>query len=72
MKVSYVDGTERASTDPKSSGRSSPTGDYMQVGETEVPSRAHVSAFGFKAPISRSPRACFPAASATGSTLRSR
>ncbi len=56
VKLSYVDQT-RAGIDPKrtvwevvSDGL-----DYIEVGQTEVPSRAYVSAFGFKGPDQQKP-----------------
>ncbi|MEA5019964.1 MAG: energy-dependent translational throttle protein EttA [Gordonibacter sp.] len=49
VKVSYVD-QNRAGIDPKKTLWEvvSDGNDYMMVGETEVPSRAYVAAFGFK------------------------
>ena len=59
---SYVDWT-RAGIDRRRSGRSSPDKlDYIDVGQTEIPSRAYVSAFGFKGPRSAKPWVCSPAA----------
>ncbi len=51
VKLSYVDQT-RAGIDPKKNVWEvvSDGLDYIQVGQTEVPSRAYVSAFGFKGP----------------------
>lgn len=56
VKLSYVD-QARAGIDPRrtvwevvSDGL-----DYIQVGQTEVPSRAYVSAFGFKGPDQQKP-----------------
>lgn len=56
VKLSYVD-QARAGIDPRktvwevvSNGL-----DYIQVGQTEVPSRAYVSAFGFKGPDQQKP-----------------
>ncbi|MDO5494850.1 MAG: energy-dependent translational throttle protein EttA [bacterium] len=56
VKLSYVD-QNRAGLDPKktlwevvSDGR-----DYIQVGNVEMPSRAYVSAFGFKGPDQQKP-----------------
>ena len=49
VKISYVDQT-RAGIDPSKSVWEVVSGgnDYLYVGETEVPSRAYVAAFGFK------------------------
>lgn len=49
VKVSYVD-QDRAGIDPKKTLWEvvSDGNDYLMVGETEVPSRAYVAAFGFK------------------------
>jgi ATP-binding cassette ChvD family protein len=56
VKISYVD-QSRAGIDPKktlwqvvSDGL-----DYIQVGSTEIPSRAYVSTFGFKGPDQQKP-----------------
>jgi ATP-binding cassette ChvD family protein len=56
VKLSYVD-QARAGIDPKkivwevvSDGL-----DYIEVGQTEIPSRAYVSAFGFKGPDQQKP-----------------
>ena len=56
VKISYVD-QSRAGIDPKktlwevvSDGL-----DYIQVGQSEMPSRAYVSAFGFKGPDQQKP-----------------
>jgi ATP-binding cassette ChvD family protein len=51
VKISYVD-QSRGGIDPKKSLWEvvSDGLDYIQVGSTEVPSRAYVSAFGFKGP----------------------
>jgi ATP-binding cassette ChvD family protein len=51
VKLSYVDQT-RGGIDPKKSVWEvvSDGLDYMQVGNTEIPSRAYVSTFGFKGP----------------------
>jgi len=56
VKLSYVD-QERAGIDP---GKTvfevvSEGLDYIQVGNTEMPSRAYVSAFGFKGPDQQKP-----------------
>jgi ATP-binding cassette ChvD family protein len=56
VKLSYVD-QERAGIDP---GKTvfevvSDGLDYIQVGNTEMPSRAYVSAFGFKGPDQQKP-----------------
>src|SRR5690349_14324706 len=56
VKLSYVD-QERAGIDP---GKTvfevvSEGLDYIQVGNTEMPSRAYVSAFGFKGPEQQKP-----------------
>ncbi len=73
VKISYVD-QSRANIDPEktlwevvSDGL-----DIITVGKTEIPSRAYVSKFGFKAPISRRRPVSSPAESATASTSRSR
>ncbi|MBB2996916.1 energy-dependent translational throttle protein EttA [Paeniglutamicibacter cryotolerans] len=51
VKVSYVD-QNRGGIDPEKSLWEvvSDGNDYIQVGQTEVPSRAYVAAFGFKGP----------------------
>ena len=51
MKISYVD-QNRAGIDPEKSLWEvvSDGLDYIQVGQVEMPSRAYVSAFGFKGP----------------------
>jgi ATP-binding cassette ChvD family protein len=56
VKLSYVDQT-RAGIDPKKNVWEvvSDGLDYIQVGQTEVPSRAYVSAFGFKGPDQQKP-----------------
>lgn len=56
VKLSYVDQT-RAGIDPKKTVWQvvSDGLDYIQVGQTEVPSRAYVSAFGFKGPDQQKP-----------------
>ncbi|MGA7052596.1 MAG: energy-dependent translational throttle protein EttA, partial [Mycobacterium sp.] len=56
VKLSYVDQT-RAGIDPKKNVWQvvSDGLDYIQVGQTEVPSRAYVSAFGFKGPDQQKP-----------------
>ncbi|KCR06423.1 ChvD family ATP-binding cassette protein [Mycobacterium tuberculosis BTB12-046] len=56
VKLSYVD-QARAGIDPRKTvweGVSDGL-DYIQVGQTEVPSRAYVSAFGFKGPDQQKP-----------------
>jgi ATP-binding cassette ChvD family protein len=56
VKVSYVD-QERAGIDPNKTVFEVVSGglDYIQVGHTEMPSRAYVSAFGFKGPDQQKP-----------------
>ncbi|WP_173924231.1 energy-dependent translational throttle protein EttA [Agromyces sp. Marseille-P2726] len=56
VKISYVD-QSRAGIDPKKSLWEvvSDGLDYIQVGKTEVPSRAYVSTFGFKGPDQQKP-----------------
>ncbi|BBX62517.1 energy-dependent translational throttle protein EttA [Mycobacterium saskatchewanense] len=56
VKLSYVD-QARAGIDPKKTVWEvvSDGLDYIQVGQTEVPSRAYVSAFGFKGPDQQKP-----------------
>lgn len=56
VKLSYVD-QARASIDPRKTVWEvvSDGLDYIQVGQTEVPSRAYVSAFGFKGPDQQKP-----------------
>jgi ATP-binding cassette ChvD family protein len=56
VKLSYVDQT-RAGIDPKKTVWQvvSDGLDHIQVGQTEVPSRAYVSAFGFKGPDQQKP-----------------
>ena len=56
VKLSYVD-QARAGIDPKKNVWQvvSDGLDYIQVGQTEVPSRAYVSAFGFKGPDQQKP-----------------
>ncbi|MFT4042172.1 MAG: energy-dependent translational throttle protein EttA [Gordonia sp. (in: high G+C Gram-positive bacteria)] len=51
VKLSYVD-QNRANIDPKKSVWEvvSDGNDYIEVGQNEMPSRAYVSAFGFKGP----------------------
>jgi energy-coupling factor transporter ATP-binding protein EcfA2 len=72
VKISYVD-QNRTGIDPaKTVWEVVSDGlDYIQVGAQEMPSRAYIGAFGFKGPDQQKPRACCPAASATGSTWRS-
>ena len=51
VKISYVDQNARTSTRTKSLWEVVSDGlDYIQVGNVEMPSRAYVSAFGFKGP----------------------
>ena len=73
VKIAYVD-QNRAGIDPdKTLWEVVSDGlDIMQVGETEVPSRAYVAALVSRARTSRSPPACSPVASATASTSRLR
>jgi ATP-binding cassette ChvD family protein len=56
VKLSYVD-QERAGIDPDKTVFEvvSDGLDYIQVGNTEMPSRAYVSAFGFKGPDQQKP-----------------
>ncbi|MGB8389870.1 energy-dependent translational throttle protein EttA [Mycobacterium sp.] len=56
VKLSYVD-QGRAGIDPKKTvwEMVSDGLDYIQVGQTEIPSRAYVSAFGFKGPDQQKP-----------------
>jgi ATP-binding cassette ChvD family protein len=56
VKLSYVD-QARSGIDPKKNVWEvvSDGLDYIQVGQTEVPSRAYVSAFGFKGPDQQKP-----------------
>jgi ATP-binding cassette ChvD family protein len=56
VKLSYVD-QARAGIDPKKNVWEvvSDGLDFIQVGQTEVPSRAYVSAFGFKGPDQQKP-----------------
>jgi ATP-binding cassette ChvD family protein len=56
VKLSYVD-QERAGIDPKKSVWEvvSERLDYIHVGQVEMPSRAYVSAFGFKGPDQQKP-----------------
>ncbi len=56
VKLSYVD-QSRAGIDPKKTVWEvvSEKLDYIQVGQTEIPSRAYVSAFGFKGPDQQKP-----------------
>lgn len=56
VKLSYVD-QARADIDPRKTVWEvvSDGLDYIQVGQTEVPSRAYVSAFGFKGPDQQKP-----------------
>ena len=56
VKLSYVD-QERAGIDPDKTVFEvvSDGLDYIQVGSTEMPSRAYVSAFGFKGPDQQKP-----------------
>jgi len=56
VKISYVD-QSRSGIDPKKSLWEvvSDGLDYMKVGQVEVPSRAYVSAFGFKGPDQQKP-----------------
>ena len=67
VKLSYVDqNREGIDPDKKLWEVVSDGLDIMQVGETEVPSRAYVAPrLASRGPTSRSPRACCPAASAT-------
>lgn len=56
VKLSYVD-QSRAGIDPKKTVFEvvSDGLDYIQVGQNEIPSRAYVSAFGFKGPDQQKP-----------------
>ncbi len=56
VKLSYVDQT-RAGIDPKKTVLEvvSDGLDYIEVGQNEIPSRAYVSAFGFKGPDQQKP-----------------
>jgi ATP-binding cassette ChvD family protein len=56
VKLSYVD-QNRAGIDPKKNVWQvvSDGLDYIEVGQTEIPSRAYVSAFGFKGPDQQKP-----------------
>jgi ATP-binding cassette ChvD family protein len=56
VKLSYVD-QSRAGIDPKKTVWQvvSDGLDYIQVGQNEIPSRAYVSAFGFKGPDQQKP-----------------
>ncbi len=56
VKISYVD-QSRANIDPKKSlwAVVSDELDYINVGQVEMPSRAYVSAFGFKGPDQQKP-----------------
>ncbi|WP_029372919.1 energy-dependent translational throttle protein EttA [Mycobacterium sp. UM_WWY] len=56
VKLSYVDQT-RAGIDPKKTVWEvvSDKLDYIEVGQNEIPSRAYVSAFGFKGPDQQKP-----------------
>ncbi|MFD4987428.1 energy-dependent translational throttle protein EttA [Streptomyces sp. NPDC058374] len=56
VKISYVD-QSRASIDPKKTlwAVVSDELDYINVGQVEMPSRAYVSAFGFKGPDQQKP-----------------
>ncbi len=56
VKLSYVD-QARAGIDPKKTVWQvvSDGLDYIEVGQTEIPSRAYVSAFGFKGPDQQKP-----------------
>lgn len=56
VKLSYVDQT-RGGIDPKKTVWEvvSDGLDYIQVGQTEIPSRAYVSTFGFKGPDQQKP-----------------
>ncbi|WP_409437007.1 energy-dependent translational throttle protein EttA [Mycobacterium sp. SMC-14] len=56
VKLSYVD-QNRAGIDPKKTVWEvvSDGLDYIEVGQTEIPSRAYVSAFGFKGPDQQKP-----------------
>ena len=56
VKISYVD-QSRANIDPKKTlwAVVSDELDYINVGQVEMPSRAYVSAFGFKGPDQQKP-----------------
>ncbi|GAA4416587.1 energy-dependent translational throttle protein EttA [Actinokineospora soli] len=56
VKLSYVD-QNRAGIDPKKTVFEIVSGglDYIEVGQVEMPSRAYVSAFGFKGPDQQKP-----------------
>jgi len=56
VKLSYVD-QNRAGIDPKKTVWETVSGglDYIHVGNVEMPSRAYVSAFGFKGPDQQKP-----------------
>ncbi|GGS42344.1 MULTISPECIES: energy-dependent translational throttle protein EttA [Actinokineospora] len=56
VKLSYVD-QNRAGIDPKKTVFEVVSGglDYIEVGQVEMPSRAYVSAFGFKGPDQQKP-----------------
>lgn len=56
VKISYVDQT-RAGIDPEATVWQTVSDglDYIQVGNVEMPSRAYVSAFGFKGPDQQKP-----------------
>jgi ATP-binding cassette ChvD family protein len=56
VKLSYVD-QARAGIDPKKTVWEAVSDglDYIEVGQTEIPSRAYVSAFGFKGPDQQKP-----------------
>lgn len=72
VKISYVD-QSRENIDPKKTlwAVVSDELDYINVGQVEMPSRAYVSAFGFKGPDQQKRPVCSPAVSATASTSRS-
>ena len=56
MKISYVDQNRSGIDGSKTVWEVVSDGlDYMKVGETEVPSRAYVAAFGFKGPDQQKP-----------------
>ena len=56
VQISYVDQNREGIDGNKTLWEVVSDGlDYMQVGETEVPSRAYVSAFGFKGPDQQKP-----------------
>ncbi|MGQ0837943.1 energy-dependent translational throttle protein EttA [Actinokineospora sp.] len=56
VRLSYVD-QNRTNLDPKKTVFETVSGglDYIQVGQVEMPSRAYVSAFGFKGPDQQKP-----------------